>query len=43
MMDLIQINIQGKYDRDFLIMEHNTGFCFRASAGGSEFAYIQRY
>ena len=43
MMDLMQINIQGKYDRDFLIMEHNTGFCFRAAAGGRDFAYIQRY
>ncbi len=43
MMDLIQINIQGKYDRDFLIMEHNMGFCFRASVDGKEFAYIEKY
>lgn len=43
MMDLMQINIQGKYDRDFLIMEHNTGFCYRASVSGKDYSYIHKY
>ena len=43
MMDLIQINIQGKYDRDFLIMEHNLGFWFGAKIDGREYAYEEKY
>ena len=42
-MDLIQINIQGKYDRSFLIMEHNMGFRVRAEADGREYEYDQKY
>ena len=30
MMDLMQINIQGRYDRTFLIREHNMGFWVKA-------------
>ena len=43
MMDLMQINIQGKYDRDFLIMEHNLGFWFKAEVDGREYAYEEKY
>lgn len=42
-MDLIQINIQGKYDRSFLIKEHNMGFWVKAEADGREYAYDHKY
>lgn len=43
MMDLMQINIQGKYDRDFLIKEHNAGFLFDAEVGGKQYEYEEKY
>lgn len=42
-MDLIQINIQGKYDRTFLIKEHNMGFWVKAEADGRDYIYDQKY
>ena len=39
----IQINIQGKYDRSFLIKEHNMGFWVKAEADGREYVYDQKY
>lgn len=43
MMDLMQINIQGRYDRTFLIREHNMGFWVKAEADGREYVYDQKY
>lgn len=43
MMDLMQINIQGKYDREFLIKEHNAGFLFDAEVGGKQYEYEEKY
>jgi hypothetical protein len=42
-MDLIQINIQGKYDRTFLIKEHNMGFWVKAEADGRDYSYDHKY
>lgn len=42
-MDLIQINIQGKYDRTFLIKEHNMGFWVKAEADGRDYSYEHKY
>lgn len=43
MMDLIQINIQGKYNKDFLIKEHNMGFMFDAKVNDKTYRYEERY
>lgn len=43
MMDLMQINIQGKYDKDFLVKEHNLGFEFGAEVSGKKYRYEEKY
>ncbi|MEE3362778.1 MAG: DUF5702 domain-containing protein [Anaerovoracaceae bacterium] len=43
MMDLIQINLKGSYDRDFLIKECCTGFKLRAKVNGRTYIYAHRY
>ncbi|MGL4483955.1 MAG: DUF5702 domain-containing protein, partial [Anaerovoracaceae bacterium] len=42
-MDLIQINFQGKHDREFLIKEHNFGFDFKALVNKREYIYEEKY
>jgi hypothetical protein len=42
-MDLIQINLKTKYDRDFLLREYYTGFRFMGKAWGDEISYTERY
>ncbi|MDR3242857.1 MAG: DUF5702 domain-containing protein [Clostridiales Family XIII bacterium] len=42
-MDLIQINLKGSYDEDFLMREHYAGFSFSAKVNGESYAYTQTY
>ncbi len=42
-LDLIQINMQGLYDSNFLIMEHNTGFYVTETVNGKEYVYEDKY
>ncbi|MCI2061382.1 MAG: DUF5702 domain-containing protein [Eubacteriaceae bacterium] len=42
-MDLIQINMKGTSDRDFLIRECNLGFAFGAKVNGRSFSYAHKY
>jgi hypothetical protein len=42
-MDLIQINMKGTYDKDFLIREYYTGYRFKAWVGGETFEYAEKY
>jgi len=43
MMDLIQINMQGNYDREFLIKDNNCGFDFEAVINGRKYHYKEKY
>lgn len=42
-MDLIQINLKGTYERDFLIKTHNGGFQMKAKVNGKERDYGFKY
>lgn len=42
-MDLMQINIVGKYDSSFLIKEHNMGMWMKVRVDGREYSYDQKY
>lgn len=42
-MDLIQINMKGTYERDFLIKTYNGGFRMKANVSGKERAYEFKY
>ena len=42
-MDLIQINMKGTSDRNFLIRECNLGFAFGAKVNGRSFSYAHKY
>ena len=42
-MDLIQINMKGSCDKDFLIRTLNCGFQMKAVINGREYAYETRY
>lgn len=42
-MDLIQINMKGTYERDFLIKTHNGGFQMKAKVNGKERSYGFKY
>ena len=42
-LDLIQINMIGLYDSDFLIVEHNTGFDIQVTVNGKEYVYKEEY
>jgi hypothetical protein len=43
MMDLIQINMKGTYNRSFTMREYYTGYRFKAEIKGDSFEYTQRY
>ncbi|MDD6920090.1 MAG: DUF5702 domain-containing protein [Eubacteriales bacterium] len=43
MMDLIQINIQGYYDEEFLIKSSATGFAVNFSTNGRKYIYDEKY
>ena len=43
MMDLIQINMKGNHNRNFLIREHNCGFRLEAEINGNDYSYDQVY
>ena len=42
-MDLIQINMKGNHNRDFLIREYNCGFRLEAEINGNRFSYDHVY
>lgn len=42
-MDLIQINLKGTYERDFLIKTHNGGFQMKSKVNGKERSYGFKY
>ena len=42
-MDLIQINMKGTYNEEFLIKDYYTGFRFDANASGKKFSYMEKY
>lgn len=42
-MDLIQINLKGTYERDFLIRTHNGGFQMKVKVNGKERGYGFKY
>ena len=43
MLDVMQLNIQGSYDRDFLILTSQTGFSYTVRINGKEYAFDERY
>lgn len=43
MMDLIQINMKGNYNGEFLMKEMNRGFRFKGVVNGREYEYEERY
>ena len=43
MLDLMQINIQGSYDRDFLIITSQTGFSYTARINGRDYKFEEKY
>ena len=43
MLDLMQLNIQGTYDRDFLILTSQTGFSYSVRINGREYQYEEKY
>lgn len=43
MMDLIQINMKGNYNSDFLMKEMNRGFLYEAEVNGRKYKYEERY
>ncbi len=43
MMDLMQINIQGKYDSSFLISTTTLGFNYSIKINGRRYAYDEKY
>ncbi|MCL2493655.1 MAG: DUF5702 domain-containing protein [Clostridiales bacterium] len=42
-MDLIQINLKGTYNEDFLLRGYYTGFRYEWTADGDTYAYTERY
>ena len=42
-LDLIQINMKGRYNRSFFIREHNCGFKFNANINGRKYVYEEMY
>ena len=42
-MDLIQINMKGNHNRNFLIREYNCGFRLEAEINGKKFSYDHVY
>ncbi|MDR2157568.1 MAG: DUF5702 domain-containing protein [Clostridiales Family XIII bacterium] len=42
-MDLIQINLKGTYDKAFRLRDHYVGFRFEATVDGKVYAYTERY
>ena len=42
-MDLIQINLKGTYNGEFLMREHYSGFRFECSVDGEHYAYEETY
>lgn len=42
-MDLIQINMQGSYDKAFRVRDYNAGFDFKSEVNGKNFRYGERY
>lgn len=43
MLDLMQINIQGSYDRDFLAITSQTGFSYSVNINGRNYKYEEMY
>ena len=43
MLDLMQINIQGTYDRDFLAITSQTGFSYSVNINGRKYKYEEMY
>lgn len=43
MLDLMQINIQGTYDRDFLAITSQTGFSYSVNINGRNYKYEEMY
>ena len=42
-LDVIQMNLRGSYNGNFLIKEFFTGFSFDAKVDGKEFSYEESY
>lgn len=43
LLDIIQLNIQGSYDRDFLAITSETGFKYTVRINGREYAFEEKY
>ena len=43
MLDIMQLNIQGSYDRDFLVLTSQTGFNYTVQINGRQYSFEERY
>ncbi|MDR0886061.1 MAG: DUF5702 domain-containing protein [Clostridiales Family XIII bacterium] len=43
MMDLIQINMKGTYNKDFMLREYKTGLNMKATVGSMDYEYTSTY